>query len=64
MFGRLFTVKEVKKVLREQTHGGKYWNAKPHHTWFSNKVWISGPADYVEINLKTGEGYYKDNNDD
>lgn len=55
-----FTVREVKKVLKEQTHGGKYWGAKPHYNPFTATVTIVGPSDRVWVNIVDGLAYYED----
>ena len=51
-----WTNKAAKKFLRENTHCGKYWNAKPFTNVFDGTVNIYMPGnEHVSIKLDTGE---------
>lgn len=60
----LFSVADIKECLKTQTHGGKYWNAIPKYNFLKHSVYISGPADAVVVDTKTGLGRFSDLDDD
>lgn len=60
---KMFTVREIKRLLREQTNGGA-WGYKPHYNPFKRVVWISGVCSRVWVNVCNGKAYFKDLDDD
>ena len=55
-----FKVKDIKKVLIEQTNSGVYWNRIPTYDIFTALVTITGPAEIIQISVIDGKGTYKD----
>ena len=56
---------EVKKIFRENTHCGQYWNAKPTFNIFTSNVSIEmRENEKLVYNMNTGLGYRLDWDDD